>query len=158
MRKLKLYLETSVFNWYFEPERDFYKDTHQLFDEIAAGKFEAYASEYVVEELLRTQGPKRDDMLVLLNKSCATVFDRSAETDALAQQYVEHNVISEKHSYDRAHLACAAVNGMNAIVSFNFAHINRLWTKEKAEWVNRLNGYPGVQIVLPMEVIEVEDK
>jgi len=73
MRKLKIYLETSVFNWYFEPERDFYKDTRQLFEEIANGKFEAYASEYVVEELLRTQGPKQQEMMDLLHNSSLSV-------------------------------------------------------------------------------------
>ena len=37
MRKLKIYLETTVFNWYFEPERGFTGDIQLLFDEIADG-------------------------------------------------------------------------------------------------------------------------
>jgi len=46
---------------------------------------------------------------------------------------------------------------LDAIVSFNFSHINRLSTKEKTGLVNQLNGYPTVPIILPMEVIDVED-
>jgi len=157
MKKLKIYLETTVFNRYFEPERDNHRETVRLFGEIAAGKFEAYASEYVVEELLRTQGPKQQSMLELLNKSCVGVFDRSFETDRLAQQYAAHGIISEKHMYDRSHIACAAVNHLDAIVSFNFSHINRLSTKEKTRLVNQLNGYPAVPIILPMEVIENDE-
>ena len=157
MKKLKVYLETTVFNWYFEPEREFYNDIRRFFEEIAAGKFEAYASDYVVEELLKTQGERQKKMLELLNESCAFVLGKSEEAEYLASQYVAHKVISEKHSYDRLHVACAAVNGMDAIVSFNFSHINRLSTKEKTDLVNRLNGYPAVPIVLPMEVIEYDD-
>ncbi|MCL2495293.1 MAG: hypothetical protein FWE98_06525 [Oscillospiraceae bacterium] len=156
MKKLKIYLETTVFNWFFEPERDFYKDTHQLFDEIAAGKFEAYASDYVVEELAQATEPKRRMMLDLLEQSRIEMLGKSDEVAALAQQYVLHNIISKKHRYDREHIACAAVNGMNAIISFNFAHINRYSTREKTDLVNRLNGYPTVQIIMPMEVIDVE--
>jgi len=153
MKKLKIYLETTVFNRYFEPERESCDETRILFDEIAAGKFVAFASEYVLEELARTEEPKRQRMLDLLKRSCAAVFVKSEETDALARQYMLHNIISENHRYDRSHIACAAVNGMDAIVSFNFSHINRLSTKEKTELVNRLSGYPAVRIIQPLEVI-----
>jgi len=40
------------------------------------------------------------------------VFEKSAETEALAEQYVAYHIISEKHQYDRLHVACAAINGM----------------------------------------------
>ena len=154
MKKLKLYLETTVFNRYFEPDSKHHEETLLLFEEIAAGKFEVYTSVYVIEELSKTADEaKRDAMLELLNRSCASVFDRSEETEALAWQYALHNIISENHSYDRWHIACAAVNRLDAIVSYNFTHINRLSTKEKTRLVNQLNGYPVVSIIQPLEVI-----
>jgi len=157
MNILKLYLETTVFNRYFEPERDSCGDTRQLFEEIAAEKFEAYTSQYVVDELANAGEPKRGEMFSLLTKYNIPILEKSKETEFLANQYAFHQIISEKHMYDRLHIACAAVGGMDAIVSFNFTHINRLSTKEKTGLVNRLNGYPAVTIILPMEVIGHDD-
>ncbi|MCL2494906.1 MAG: hypothetical protein FWE98_04530 [Oscillospiraceae bacterium] len=153
MKKLKIYLETTVFNRYFEPERDNYRDTVRLFEEIAEEKFEAYASEYVLEELSRTEGPKLQNMLELLEQCGAILLKKSDEIEALAYQYAVHEIISENHEYDRWHIACASVHGMDALVSLNFTHINRLWTKDKMRYVNPLNGYPAVSIIAPMEVI-----
>jgi len=152
MKKLKIYLETTVFNWYFEAERGFAGDIQLLFDEIVAGKFEAYASEYVVEELLKTTGPKQEKMLDLLAKSRISILRKSDEAETLADAYAIHKVISENHEYDRWHLGCAVVNGMDAIISFNFSHINRRWTKDRIEAVNKLCGYNNITINLPMEV------
>ena len=158
MKKLKLYLETTVFNWYFEPERGFSGDIQLLFDEIATGKFEAYVSDYVIEELLKTKDPFRKKKLMdLLERSRVAILRKSEETDALAEQYAIHKVISENHLYDRWHLACATVNGIDALISFNFSHINRLWTKEKIMAVNKLNDYNPITINLPMEVTGNED-
>jgi hypothetical protein len=152
LKKLKLYLETTVFNWYFEPTRGFVDEIQLLFDEIASGKFEAFASEYVVEELMETEGPKREMLLGLLQHSNVTILRKSEEAEALADAYALHAVISERHEYDRWHLGCATVNGMDAIISFNFSHINRRWTKDRIGAVNHLNGYGNITINLPMEV------
>ena len=153
MKKLRIYLETTVFNWYFESERGFTKDIQMLFEEIAAGKFEAYASDYVIEELLKTKDPARQkELMDLLERSHAAILRKSDEAEALAEQYAVHKVISENHKYDRRHLACATVNGVDAIISFNFTHINRLWTKSRILAVNQLNDYNPITINLLMEV------
>jgi rRNA-processing protein FCF1 len=50
----KFYLETTMFNFYFEgkgKEKQLY--TRQLFDAIAAGKYEPFTSAYVIRELER---------------------------------------------------------------------------------------------------------
>jgi len=45
IRKPKNDLETTLFNYYFEPGRDAHADTVRLFKEIAAGKYEACTKE-----------------------------------------------------------------------------------------------------------------
>jgi len=53
MRKLKIYLETTLFNHYFDEDRGLAHDsTVALFEEIAVGKYEAFTSLYVIDELL----------------------------------------------------------------------------------------------------------
>ena len=44
MRKQKIYLETTLFNFYFDTDREAHADTVKLFKEIAAGKYEAFTS------------------------------------------------------------------------------------------------------------------
>jgi len=156
MRKQKIYLETTMFNRYFEHERDYYADTKKLFDEIALGKHEAYTSAYVIEELMKASEPKRDDMLSLLKKYDIVILEQSEETELLAQVYVKNGVIPENYIYDGYHIACASVNGLEVIISLNFQHINKLKTKTMTELINRMNGYNSVYICSPMEVVENE--
>ena len=158
MKKLRIYLESTVFNRYFEPERDGCSETRLLFAEIAAGKFEAYTSAYVIKELMDTEDElKRNNMLALISQYNITILDESEAVEVLAQAYVTHGVITEPHYYDRAHIACASVNELSAIISFNFSHINRKKTKELTGPVNILHGYRNLYIGLPMEVIENDE-
>ena len=41
--KLKLYLETTVFNYYFDEDRTGHEDVLKLFEAIEFGKFEVYS-------------------------------------------------------------------------------------------------------------------
>ena len=45
LRKQKIYMETTLFNYYFDRDRDAHADTVKLFEEIAEGKYEAFTSE-----------------------------------------------------------------------------------------------------------------
>jgi len=105
MRKLKIYLESTVFNWYFEPDGKHCGEAHMLFEEIKAGKFEAYTSVYVVEELSQTpDASKRNNMLELIPRYGIVILDASAEAAVLADEYARHNIISEAHTLDRLHV------------------------------------------------------
>jgi len=155
MRKLRIYLETTVFNRYFEPERDNHRDTVRLFEEIAEGKFEAYTSAYVIKELLdATDEMKRNAMMEILYRHNVTILNEAEEIEALAEAYVTHDVITRPHYYDRLHIACTSANNLDAIISLNFSHINRKKTKELTEPINRLYGYSKIFIGTPMEVID----
>ena len=48
IRKLRLYLETTAFNYYFDEDRDGHEDTVRLFEAIGAGEYEGYASVHVM--------------------------------------------------------------------------------------------------------------
>lgn len=52
MRIPKIYLETTMFNFFFEEDRDIaHESTVALFQEIAVGKYTAFTSAYVLDEL-----------------------------------------------------------------------------------------------------------
>jgi len=160
MRKPKIYLETTMFNYYFDAERDGHADTIKLFEEIKAGKYEAYTSSYVLDELEETKDDnKRSNMISLINEYDITVIPGHEEARNLAAIYVTAGVIPAAKSYDSLHIAIATINDLDYIFSFNFQHINRIKTKTMTSAINLSEGYKPVTIATPGEVVEHgEDK
>ena len=157
MRKLKVYLETTMFNYYFDVERDAHPDTVKMFEEIKAGKYEPYTSTYAIKELMQTKGPKRDKMLELLTQHNIKILDDSQEAERLAELYIKEGVIPPAETVDALHVAVASINDLDMIVSLNFSHIVRKKTIELAELVNVREGYRKVLIYAPMEVVDREN-
>jgi len=158
MRKPKIYLETTMFNYYFDADRDAHGDTVKLFEEIQAGKYEAYTSAYVADELNDADEPKRSNMLALITGYNIMVLDATDKVRNLADMYVNDGVIPIKHRYDALHIAIATVNDLDYVFSLNFKHINKIKTKAMTSNVNIREGYKPIIIASPMEVIEHEKK
>jgi len=154
MRKQKIYLETTVFNYYFDVERDAHADTVTLFKEIKAGKYEAYTSAYVIDELGETkQEPKRSNMLALIGEYDIKVLDYSDEAEDLADVYIKEGVVPASKKLDSLHISIATVNDLQFIFSFNFQHINRVKTKTMTSIINTREGYKPITITVPSEVV-----
>jgi len=155
MRKLKVYLETTLFNFYVDDDRGFAHDsTVALFKEIAAGKYEAFTSAYVLDELEQAPTDKREKMLSLLAEYSISVLTYSDEAKALADIYVSEGIIPQKYRTDGLHIAIAAVNDLDMVISMNFQHIVKRKTKLTTGNINTLNSYRAVEIYTPMEVVE----
>jgi hypothetical protein len=75
------------------------------------------------------------------------------EVRKLAEAYFTAEIIPQSYAYDAIHIAVAAINNMDCIVSLNFRHINKLKTKNATRAVNLLRGYSNPDICTPMEVI-----
>jgi predicted nucleic acid-binding protein len=156
IKNLRIYLETSVFNYYLDANRGGHADTVRLFEAIEAGDYEGYTSEYAVNELRKAPEPKRSNMLALIEKCSLTSFDINEESDRMADLYLENGVIPFKYRIDAAHIAIASVYGLDCVVSYNFEHINRVRTKLLTERINVREGYSGVVICTAKEVLEDE--
>ena len=158
MRKQKIYLETTLFNYYFDDDRGFAHDsTVALFNEIAAGKFEAFTSRYVIDELTVAPEIKRDKMLNLILEYDVPILEPNDEAVRIADLYITESVIPQKYRTDGLHIALATVNELDMIISMNFEHIVKRKTKIGTGNINALNGYRAVEIYTPMEVIESEN-
>ena len=79
------------------------------------------------------------------------------EAEHLADVYVEQGIIPLKYRTDGVHIAAAAVNDLDMIISMNFEHIVKRKTKIGTGNINALNGYRAVEICTPMEVNEHEN-
>ena len=156
MEKQKIYLETTLFNYYFDEDRDAHADTVILFDECALGKYEPYTSLYVISELEDAPDEKRSKMLALIEQYNITVLAASDEADNLARRYVIEGALPQGSLSDASHIAIASVNTLDMIVSLNFHHIVREKTIKLTGAINVLLGYRAIEINTPMEVIDDE--
>ena len=158
MRKQRIYLETTLFNYYFDKERENHLDTVRLFEDITAGKYEAFTSDYVVKELENAPKEKSGKMIALIGQYGITVLGLSEEAEQLADIYIEQGIIPLKYRTDGVHIAVAAVNDLDMIISLNFQHIVKRKTKVGTGNINALNNYRAVEIFNPMEVVENENE
>jgi len=157
MKKPKIYLETTLFNYYFDSDRDAHPDTVKLFKEIAAGKYEAYTSNAVTDELQAAPEPKNTMMLALIDEYKIITLTADDTVEKLVAIYIAEGIIPAKYKTDGVHIAVAAVNGLDYVISMNFQHIVKLKVKRMANAVNVFKGYQPVEIISPMEVIDNEN-
>jgi hypothetical protein len=153
---VKLYLETTIFNYYFDTERDGHADTVRLFESIRAGKHEAFTSIYAVNEIKNAPEPKQSKMLALIDEYGIITLDISDESDHLANIYVSEKIIPARFRLDGAHISIASIHGLDYVLSYNFQHINRVKTKLLTDRVNNEKGYGSVVICTAKEVLEDE--
>jgi hypothetical protein len=155
---VKLYLETTMFNYYFDTEREGHADTVRLFEAIRAGKHEAFTSLYAVGELEDAQEPKRSNMLALIDEYNITILPITDESDQLADLYISENIIPTKFRLDGAQIAISAIHGLDYVLSYNFQHINRAKTKLLTDRINNEKGYSSVLICTAKEVLADEQE
>ena len=156
IEKLRLYLETTVFNYYFDEDRLGHEDVLKLFEAIKAGKYEAYTSSYVMQELEQAPEPKRANMLALIEDYQLNILNTSSKIRRLGELYIERGIIPASHLFDSLHVALASVYELDCIVSYNFHHINRNKTRIMTANINKEEGYGGIMIITAEEVLDNE--
>lgn len=156
MKQLKIYLETTIFNYYLDTDREAHGATVKLFNEIRSRKYKAYTSIYVLEELEKHSEPKRSRMIKLIKEFNIVLIKQSDEAERLADKYIEYKIIPANYKLDAVHISLSSINYLDYIISLNFQHINKLKTKNMTEIINIQEGYKGIIICTPMEVIEDE--
>ena len=153
----KLYLESTIFNFYFlEKESQKKEDTRKLFEAIGKGKYIAYTSEYVINELALANPLKREMMKKLLENNVRNIIFFREEIDALAGAYVEKGIIPLKYLTDAKHIAAATVCNLDSVVSYNMGHIVKLKTIIGTGFANLHHGYRQIGLCTPKEVLEYD--
>ncbi len=152
MKKLKLYVETSVWNFLFAddaPEKK--RDTKRFFEEVASGEYELFISELVIEEIDDAPELLKSRLLAVIADLEPEKLEITGEIRQLASKYAESGVVPQKAYRDLVHLAAATVNNMDFLVSWNLAHIVRMKTKVGINAVNAIEGYRDINICTVME-------
>lgn len=154
MKKIKYYLETTVFNFVFADDDPAKKEiTSKLFDNWTTLNGEMFISDIVIQEVSRAPGDKQVKLIELIRKHSPIILSIDEEIRELADRYILEKLIPEKFRNDALHIAGAVVNDLDVVVSWNLEHIVKLKTKLGVEGINRLLGYKVIEIVTPEEVL-----
>lgn len=148
---MKIYLDTSVPSTYFDdrtPDRQ--SATRKMWSH-ALPQGHLYVSELVLAELKRTPTPeKRQDMVNLVE--ALPRLSLTAETIRLARILQQAGLVPPNKLDDAVHLAIAAVNGADALVSWNFRHMVNFNVKRHLPVILAGEGYfRQYQIIAPYE-------
>lgn len=153
MKKLRIYLDTSVIGGMFDDE--FKARTDKLFTEIKEGKFIPCTSAIVSSEIEKAPGNVIDFFNELL-PGCE-ILEVDSNCLLLRDEYLKNSIVSRKYMDDALHVAIATVSNCDIVVSWNFKHIVHYDKIAFYNAVNRINGYKDIFINSPAEVIDYEE-
>lgn len=155
MKRLKLYLETSVWNFLLADDApDKRAATELLFREIESGKYSIFVSNVVTQEIRRAPLQKKQLLAGILERYKPIFLEDSEEARVLVSRYIQNGLLTPNHTADLTHVAMATINEMDMLVSWNMRHIVKHRTRTLVNAVNQIHGYRTIDICTPEEVVD----
>jgi predicted nucleic acid-binding protein len=155
--KPRLYVETTIPSYLTSrPSRDLIIAGHQQITrewwEKRRGAFQLYISQLVVDEASAGDpGAARERLKVIQD---LPLLDITPEVEVLASGILASGIIPQKAATDAAHIAVAAVHGLDFLVTWNCVHIaNALIAKAVAKICGQ-HGCECPGICTPEELLE----
>lgn len=157
--KPKVYIETTVVSYLAaRTSRDLLvaarqEATAELWSKLLTSEFVAYVSPLVHQEAERgdqEQARRRIDAL-----SSFAMLDIDQEARTLARQILAAKAVPAEYADDALHMAVAAVNGMDVLVTWNFAHLNNPTARTRIRQIIEDNGYRCPEVCSPEELLEM---
>ncbi|MGY3052819.1 hypothetical protein ACVWYG_001015 [Pedobacter sp. UYEF25] len=153
MSKPRLYFDTSVFGGIFDIE--FQQETELLFEMVKNGEIICVYSDLCEYEL--ENAPKIVKKHFLSLKKNETEFvEVTEEINQLAEEYVKEKVVGETSIDDCRHIACATINKVDYLVSWNFKHIVNVFRIRGYNAINIKHGHFQLDIRSPKDIITNE--
>ena len=155
--KAKVYIETSVISYLTaRPSNDIRAVANQNVTlewwETQRPKFDLLISEFVIAEASLGHPEAAQRRLAAI----ADIVELQAteEVRALGQELIRRNALPARAEIDAYHVAIAAVNGIEYLLTWNCAHIANAHTRPKIESTCRALGYEPPIICTPQELTE----
>ena len=154
-----VYLETSFISYLTsQPSRDLVIAAHQQITSewwnTQSHKFECVISQFVIDEISvgnAVEVRKRMDIVGNLD-----ALEVTAKAEALAMHIVNSGIIPHKAMNDAAHIAVAAIHGIDYILTWNCKHLANAHILKKVRAVCQAQGYPTPDVCTPEELMEVD--
>ena len=156
MPKLNLYIETTVVSYLVSRESKNKilagrQESTRLFWSDMEEKYNIYISDLVIQEARKgdsVQAKLREDAISTFPLLAADVIAKQITYDLLHKK-----AIPEQFPEDAAHIAIAAANRIDIIVTWNFSHINNPFTKMMIRQVIENEGLKAPEICSPEELL-----
>ena len=152
-----VYIETSIVSYLTSrPSRDVVTAAHQQltldwWNHIRPG-FTTFVSEVVVQEALL--GDAESARLRLAAIEGVPLLEISDNARALAKALIAHLAIPPVAAVDALHVAIAADNGIDYLLTWNCKHIANAKTRNLIEHCLRSRGYDPPVLCTPEELME----
>ncbi len=150
----RIYLDTSVFGGYFEPEFELW--TKVLFDRISKREYKLLLSRLTDIEL-ENAPPQVKDLANSLQQDVIEWLDITTQAVELADKYIDEKVVGQTSHSDCIHIAIATLNYADVLVSWNFKHIVNHRRIRGYNAVNFKYGHKILDIRSPREILEYGD-
>ncbi len=150
----RLYLDTSVFGGYFDPEFELW--TKILFDKIHKGDYKVIFSKLTDIEL-EPAPEKVRNLATALPTTSIEFIDITDPAIELAEHYLKEKVVGKTSRADCIHIALATLNNADILVSWNFNHIVNINRIRGYNSVNYKFGHKILEIRTPREILEYEE-
>ena len=158
MKKVKIYLDTSVINFLFADDvPEFRKITEEFFAKFVKPKYyEVYVSSIVFMEIGKTTNETLKEQLlqaIRYYELRELADDKTDEIKYLANLYITEKIIPHKKIEDALHIAFAVVNEIDILLSWNFKHLANIKKEKQVQLLNQKYGYNyPFRILTPLEV------
>jgi hypothetical protein len=153
----RVYVETTIISYLAAwPSRDLVTAAHQQVThqwwQTRRGGFELYVSEAVIEEASSGDPDAATRRLALLQG--IPVLEQGPDAAGLARQLVASVPLPRRAAVDALHIAIAAVNGMDYLLTWNCAHPANAALRTGIDAICRSSGYLPPIICTPEELLE----
>jgi len=154
--KPKVYVETSVISYLASrPSRDLVVAAHRqiTYDwwQTCRERFDLYVSPLVLKEASAGDATAAKERLVYLEG--LALFAATAAAAVVAKELIAGGALPAKAADDAAHLAIAAVNGADYLVTWNCRHLANAAMRNKIEAVCKQAGLTAPIICTPEELL-----
>jgi len=157
--KKHVYIETTVVSYLTaKPSRDIIivghqEATRELWTKLSSS-YKTYVSALVFEEAGRGDPEQAQMRLAAIAKF--PMLDIDDDARRLAEKILDKKGIPSEYPEDALHIAIAAINGMEVIITWNFKHLNNPFTRMKVRKIVEAEGYICPEICSPEELLEVK--
>lgn len=149
MKKIRIYVDTSVIGGYCDPE--FQEWSLGLLADFKAGVFSLLLSELTDAEI-QDAPDEIKDAYEEFRSYANEIIELTPEVIKLADAYLSRNILTSNFRNDARHIAMATVAGADLLVSWNFKHIVHFEKIQRFNAVNIEMGYKPILIYSPREV------
>ena len=152
--KPTVYIETTIPSYLAAwPSRDLIRAAHQQLTRewwAERDEFDLYTSEFVVQECEQGDVQAAAERLVLL--SGIPILEQVPTVTPLVEALINEVPIPKKAALDAFHVAMAATNGIQYLLTWNCTHLANAALRNRIEAICRTAGFEPPLICTPQEL------